>query len=483
MLTATYWGGYVRTWNLSGDLLHQWRTAGPVSAHSPAWHPDGKVLATCSPNDGVLRIWDAQSGRETRRLETKAHHWKTVAWSPDGTRLAASTDARLLVWDPERDVIEYDRSDLSGNALACYWENDNRHLWVSGYGNIVSRCDCEDPDTVEQLDLPQWGTHWMSFNPTYSRFVRGRTGGFVVYTKDGTELGEVSATHHCDILSLAGSPDGGRWAVGLVNGSILGLNDQGELLHVFPPGRMVRALARSPRGDWLASGDDDGAVKLWTPEGDPGPVLIDDAKHIRAIAWSPDGTRLATGGADRIVRVWSVQGELLHKSPPGKGPVVQLAWSRDGRQLASDDGDKTVAIWDGDGKRIAEWTNNTGLKRILHHAGTEWVVARWNHLYLWDSQSPTESQLFFHTFDPIVALASSAEHKFMAASASGELFIWDDAQKEPTLATSFGTPLTTAASRSKDGRRGYCARLSRHSFRQLRRQRSPRPVLDHRVTG
>jgi hypothetical protein len=68
---------------------------------SVAWSPDGARLATASP-DGTAKIWDAAVGRELLTLKGFGGLIFSVAWSPDGARLATGTgsyDGAARVWD------------------------------------------------------------------------------------------------------------------------------------------------------------------------------------------------------------------------------------------------------------------------------------------------------------------------------------------------------------------------------------------------
>jgi WD40 repeat protein len=65
---------------------------------SVAWRPDGKRLATGS-DDNTAKVWDAETGEEF--LSLSGHHdWVvSVAWSPDGKRLATgSSDGTVRVY-------------------------------------------------------------------------------------------------------------------------------------------------------------------------------------------------------------------------------------------------------------------------------------------------------------------------------------------------------------------------------------------------
>jgi WD40 repeat protein/serine/threonine protein kinase len=70
---------------------------GPGLAFRP---PDGNQLAATVPGPGVV-VWDLASGREVTRIRSPIDWLGTVAWSPDGTRLAAASHYAFaaVVWD------------------------------------------------------------------------------------------------------------------------------------------------------------------------------------------------------------------------------------------------------------------------------------------------------------------------------------------------------------------------------------------------
>jgi WD40 repeat protein len=67
---------------------------------SVSFSPDGRFLASGGA-DGVVRMWDIESGREVRRMEHG--DWvQSVSFSPDGRFLASGgRDGVVRVWEVE----------------------------------------------------------------------------------------------------------------------------------------------------------------------------------------------------------------------------------------------------------------------------------------------------------------------------------------------------------------------------------------------
>jgi WD40 repeat protein len=69
--------------------------------YTVAWSPDGARLATGS-YDETAKVWEADSGRLLVTLSSHSGGVNGVAWSPDGDRLAtACYDKTTTVWGQE----------------------------------------------------------------------------------------------------------------------------------------------------------------------------------------------------------------------------------------------------------------------------------------------------------------------------------------------------------------------------------------------
>src|SRR5688572_28500380 len=64
-----------------------------------SFSPDGNLLATAAPEEGVVLIWNVSGPQEPRILASPGSRIHAAAFSADGSKLAATgSDGRVYVW-------------------------------------------------------------------------------------------------------------------------------------------------------------------------------------------------------------------------------------------------------------------------------------------------------------------------------------------------------------------------------------------------
>jgi WD40 repeat protein len=108
-----------------------------------------------------------------------------------------------------------------------------------------------------------------------------------------------------------------------------------ELPGVSPEG--ARAVAWSPDGQWLALGDNEGYLSLYTPQGALERQVKVDPKAITGLSWHPDGQQIATVGSK--LGFYNLETEGVETIAHRDTPVLMLsvAWHPSGTFLALGD--------------------------------------------------------------------------------------------------------------------------------------------------
>lgn len=135
----------------------------------------------------------------------------------------------------------------------------------------------------------------------------------------------------------------------------------------------IMSLAFSPDG-LLASGSNDGTVKVWSVATGSEFRTLAGMSPVHAVAFSPDGSLVASGTADHEVKIWSVDsGALLYTLHGHTGEVTSVAFSLDGGLLASGATDRSIRLWD-----VSAGTGT----RVLYPSGpvicVTWSWSTWN---------------------------------------------------------------------------------------------------------
>ncbi|KAG0344283.1 hypothetical protein BG004_004596 [Podila humilis] len=110
----------------------------------------------------------------------------------------------------------------------------------------------------------------------------------------------------------------------------------------------VNSCSPARRGpELLASGSDDGSVKIWDLRSKNAVESFDSQYQITSVSFSQAGDLVFAGGIDNNIAAWDMRKKSVSYSLAGHMDTVSgMSLSPDGNQLLSNGMDNTVRIWD-----------------------------------------------------------------------------------------------------------------------------------------
>jgi WD40 repeat protein len=210
------------------------------------------------------------------------------------------------------------------------------------------------------------------------------------------------------------------------------------LVDAHPEG--VNSLALSPDGKILASGGQDGTIRLWDMSGKPIGQSFDPLPNgskiaLYSLAFSPDGKTIVSSGADGTIRLWNLSGKLVNQDFNGhQGYVKSVAFSPDGKTIVSGGKDKTIRLWDTSGKPIGQpWTGHQDeVRSIAFSPDGKTIVSggKDKTVRLWTRQGQPIGQPWTGHEDEVSSVAFSSNGKTIASGSNdGRIRLWDTSGK------------------------------------------------------
>jgi WD40 repeat protein len=342
-VASASWDATIRVWDVvSGE--QQRIIQADDQFISLAWSPDGSLLAAATWGSPIL-LYDPTSTQKVGELVGHEGTVTRLAWSPDGALLASADNAEnttARLWDVAAGVEMAVLAGHTGEIANLTWSADSSRLITSSFDSTARVWGA---DGSEQLVLQghEYGFYDAAWSPDETEIVT--TGGDnTLRLWDAATGGQIRAlpTYGSPAIRLIWLTVTNQLIEFLANGAILQVDVASEAVvkEVYEHTAGVWSVAWSPDGQLLASGSDDGIVRLWQPVTGTQLTMWDAHDYaISALSFSTDGSLLASAGGDGYVRVWDVAQQLpVHEWPhPAGNSFSMLAFAPHAPWLAAAD--------------------------------------------------------------------------------------------------------------------------------------------------
>ena len=288
------------------SLIRSWQATIDDHVSAFAWSPDGTHLAAAAVG-GPIHVFEAATGKPLQALSGHGFGTTAIGWSASGHHFAsAGQDGKVRFWD-----VSAGKESRNVQGGAAWVE---RLAWSSVADLLVSAAG---------KNLRLWNA--------------------------AGELLREYPDHASTIADVQWKPNEQIFASAAYGQLTLWSPEKGEPLKRFEWKGSMLALAWSPDGTYLATGDQDATVHFWVLASGEDLEMAGYPNKVRELAWDPTGRYLATGGGP-VPCVWDCSG----KGPAGTTPkqleahtekVTGLAYQKSGPLLVSAGADGLLALW------------------------------------------------------------------------------------------------------------------------------------------
>ena len=358
-------------------LTTLWSQGGHASRVSGvACSPDGTIVASAS-DDFTVKLWST-NGTLIRTLNTAPSPATALAFSPDGTKLAAGTYFGGFAFGS---VNRSGYSSIPGLGLVHLWQAPYGwastnvglvRIYTNRFGKITSlgfstdslRLACGNAagsnyvcSTASASVIAARPGYNTAVGPAAVTSVALSASGWLLsgcedktlrlWNSSWSQVWSTSSSHSSNVTSVAFSPDGASFVSASLDATLRLWSTNGAPLATLT-GHLagLNAVAFSPDGAKLASGSLDGSIKLWDRAA--GACLATISAHsapVTSVAFTPDSTRVISGGEDALVHIWSAaDGTLLQTLGGQQDYVGAVAISPDGAFCASAGGGSSIFV-------------------------------------------------------------------------------------------------------------------------------------------
>ncbi len=293
-----------------GTTLYTYRGhSGTVN--TVAWSPDGTRIAS-GGDDKRVQVWSATTGRNIFTYRGHSARVNTLTWSPDGRNIASGSDDQTVqMWETftNRRVFSYRvHSGWWVWVRTVAWSPDGKRIVSGSMDGIVQICDAASGDKVFTYDNHSSAVVTVAWSPDSAYVASGSDDKTVQVwqAKTGSRIFTYS-NHSSTVFTVGWSPNGKRIASGSYDKTVQvwEATSGAKVFTYHGHSGCTNTTMWSPDGNHIASGSSDGSVQVW--DATTGQHIFTYRGHsapVNAVAWSPDGTRIASGGDDKTVQVW-----------------------------------------------------------------------------------------------------------------------------------------------------------------------------------
>lgn len=356
LLAATSYGGELKVWDPATGQCLLTISVPDVPLYSVFWSQDRTELVTVSwglesekSTQLSVNVWDGITGQCKMTLSPDEAQVKSVIPSFDGKSFIYFSSGGVKSWKLSHDQKIHSQHVSNGLSSEGILSHDGKSL-VHSEGNVIK---IFDPSTCEVTAILESGlqvdstVRYLAFCHDDMKLASGFKNGIIeIWDLVTRQCISVLEGHSDKILTILWLKDG-RVASGSDDATMRLWNPStGQCLST------LKAQGSEPK-DFILSSDEtqfittsstDGSIKSWDMNASQ--PLDEHRRSVEILVLSRDGVHLASGSEDGTIKIWSrSNGQCITSFEEHTDYVLDLQWSPTGK-IASVSLDQTIKIWD-----------------------------------------------------------------------------------------------------------------------------------------
>ncbi len=444
--------GTVRLWDAHGQ--GRVRADGLGKVHGVAFSPDGRrVAAACG--DGRVRVYEVNNALPPLVINAHDRAAVAVAWHPAGKMLAScGEDGLVKLWSAEGTPLAT-FTGHTNTVSRIVFDPKRLRIASAGYDGLVILWDIAGKKELKRWEAHKPAAYGIDFRPDGGEVATsGHDGTVRLWTAEGGPVLTMRGPRNA-VRAVRYSPDGGHLAAASDDRTVRVWDRIGrEVLVLAGHDVGVRDVAFNADGGRLYSAGADGVVKEWDARREPTSIATTDTVGaVRSLALLDGGRALVALGADGKARLRPVAGgKPFTLALPGT-PIMKLVAAADGTIVTASLGRElhTWPVRTREARPLGKFKGD--IRALVTHGTLAASLAAGEEAAVWDIAEGKEVKRWrAHEDEPTAAAFNPRTGALATAARDGQIRLWSPRTGERLAALASPAGEALALAFSPDGR-------------------------------